>query len=370
MFNYDLPQDARDYVHRISRTARLGADGDAISFDLRHVCAGPARHRGIIIGQKIPVERVEPGCDGAPPPRVPARAAGSARGEDDGSIETAPPPKQRSRSRPPLATPAPDAACARAAKPRAQPGERQRRRQRPRRRAAPAAQEAPADAAVAAASRSGWSAGSRCGRTTSGRQRQRRTAPSRSSTWSRRRQQRPRAAEQQPGFPALGTCSSADLCGRLSRRRDRSATVRASAECRQPSHAESADPRRPRTPVTLRRRSRLSATCRGTLLRLWCSCVCCGWRCRVTTSARLPAAAPARSAGRPIDREVASVRQSAKRQLPSSARNARRPRSSSPCPARHAGAGRSPKQGIAMIADEHGMNAATTSANDVASVPS
>ena len=32
VFNYDLPQDAEDYVHRIGRTARLGADGDAISF--------------------------------------------------------------------------------------------------------------------------------------------------------------------------------------------------------------------------------------------------------------------------------------------------------------------------------------------------
>ena len=31
-FNYDLPQDAADYVHRIGRTARAGAEGDAISF--------------------------------------------------------------------------------------------------------------------------------------------------------------------------------------------------------------------------------------------------------------------------------------------------------------------------------------------------
>ena len=32
VFNYDLPQDAADYVHRIGRTARAGAEGDAISF--------------------------------------------------------------------------------------------------------------------------------------------------------------------------------------------------------------------------------------------------------------------------------------------------------------------------------------------------
>lgn len=32
VINYDLPQDAEDYVHRIGRTARAGASGDAISF--------------------------------------------------------------------------------------------------------------------------------------------------------------------------------------------------------------------------------------------------------------------------------------------------------------------------------------------------
>ncbi|MCW9027841.1 MAG: helicase-related protein, partial [Kangiella sp.] len=32
VFNYHLPDDAEDYVHRIGRTARAGAEGDAISF--------------------------------------------------------------------------------------------------------------------------------------------------------------------------------------------------------------------------------------------------------------------------------------------------------------------------------------------------
>ncbi len=32
VFNFDLPDDAEDYVHRIGRTARAGAEGDAISF--------------------------------------------------------------------------------------------------------------------------------------------------------------------------------------------------------------------------------------------------------------------------------------------------------------------------------------------------
>ena len=30
--NYDLPEDAEDYVHRIGRTGRAGATGTAISF--------------------------------------------------------------------------------------------------------------------------------------------------------------------------------------------------------------------------------------------------------------------------------------------------------------------------------------------------
>ena len=36
VINYDMPQDAEDYVHRIGRTARLGAKGEAISFACEH----------------------------------------------------------------------------------------------------------------------------------------------------------------------------------------------------------------------------------------------------------------------------------------------------------------------------------------------
>lgn len=32
VFNYDLPDDAEDYVHRIGRTGRAGQSGVAISF--------------------------------------------------------------------------------------------------------------------------------------------------------------------------------------------------------------------------------------------------------------------------------------------------------------------------------------------------
>src|SRR5439155_494523 len=32
VFNYDLPEDPENYVHRIGRTGRLGADGFAVAF--------------------------------------------------------------------------------------------------------------------------------------------------------------------------------------------------------------------------------------------------------------------------------------------------------------------------------------------------
>ncbi|MCX7514534.1 DEAD/DEAH box helicase [Frateuria hangzhouensis] len=59
VFNYDLPQDAEDYVHRIGRTARLGAEGDAVSFacDLYAMSLPDIE---TYIGQKIPVATVEP----------------------------------------------------------------------------------------------------------------------------------------------------------------------------------------------------------------------------------------------------------------------------------------------------------------------
>ncbi len=53
--NYDLPQDAEDYVHRIGRTARAGASGKAISFaDEEYVLSLEAIEE--FIGLKIPVE--------------------------------------------------------------------------------------------------------------------------------------------------------------------------------------------------------------------------------------------------------------------------------------------------------------------------
>jgi ATP-dependent RNA helicase RhlB len=56
--NYDLPEDAEDYVHRIGRTARAGAAGDAISFVCEtYAFCLPDIER--FIGAKVPVEPVE-----------------------------------------------------------------------------------------------------------------------------------------------------------------------------------------------------------------------------------------------------------------------------------------------------------------------
>ena len=59
VINYDLPHDSEDYVHRIGRTARAGAAGDAISFG----CETYAMSLPDIedyIGHKIPVANYDP----------------------------------------------------------------------------------------------------------------------------------------------------------------------------------------------------------------------------------------------------------------------------------------------------------------------
>src|SRR6185437_17152230 len=59
VFNFDLPQDAPDYVHRIGRTARAGAEGDAISFGCEEYAIGLPDIESYI-GHKIPVAAVTP----------------------------------------------------------------------------------------------------------------------------------------------------------------------------------------------------------------------------------------------------------------------------------------------------------------------
>jgi len=85
VFNFDLPNDAEDYVHRIGRTARAGAAGDAISFGCEeYAVALPDIER--YIGHQIPraaIDAVDLAAVTAPPPaewRERAPRHGQSRG--------------------------------------------------------------------------------------------------------------------------------------------------------------------------------------------------------------------------------------------------------------------------------------------------
>jgi len=57
VFNFDLPDDPEDYVHRIGRTARAGESGNAISFACEtHAFSLPEIEA--YIGRKLPMERM------------------------------------------------------------------------------------------------------------------------------------------------------------------------------------------------------------------------------------------------------------------------------------------------------------------------
>ena len=70
VFNYDLPQDPEDYVHRIGRTARVGAKGEAVSL----ACDRFVYSLGDIeelLGARIPTERVDESMLVEPRPSAP-----------------------------------------------------------------------------------------------------------------------------------------------------------------------------------------------------------------------------------------------------------------------------------------------------------
>jgi len=65
--NYDLPDQADEYIHRIGRTGRAGASGEAISFvskdNFRELCAIESRLNHVIVRKEIdgfPVKKVVP----------------------------------------------------------------------------------------------------------------------------------------------------------------------------------------------------------------------------------------------------------------------------------------------------------------------
>ena len=78
VFNFDLPQDAADYVHRIGRTARAGAEGDAISFGCEEYAVALPEIEDYIT-HKIPVARGEAGAAGQGPQAARLQGMGSGR---------------------------------------------------------------------------------------------------------------------------------------------------------------------------------------------------------------------------------------------------------------------------------------------------
>jgi len=80
VFNYDLPDDCEDYVHRIGRTGRAGASGNSISL----ACEEYALNLPAIetyIGHSIPVSKYNPDAlmSELPPPKRLTRARAAKR---------------------------------------------------------------------------------------------------------------------------------------------------------------------------------------------------------------------------------------------------------------------------------------------------
>ncbi|MDG2374979.1 MAG: helicase-related protein, partial [Woeseiaceae bacterium] len=100
VINYDLPQDREDYVHRIGRTARAGAAGDAISFGCETYAITLPEIEDYI-GHKIPVANYNPDILPdlvKPPPRPRKDRRGPPRRKSGGGK---PPPRRQSRGKKP-----------------------------------------------------------------------------------------------------------------------------------------------------------------------------------------------------------------------------------------------------------------------------
>ncbi len=98
VFNYDLPLDAEDYVHRIGRTARLGAEGDAVSF----ACDEYAMSLPDIesyIEQKIPVGQFDQTMLLPVPRGRPPTAAGEGMSVIEDALSDAAEERRRKRER-------------------------------------------------------------------------------------------------------------------------------------------------------------------------------------------------------------------------------------------------------------------------------
>jgi ATP-dependent RNA helicase RhlB len=95
VINYDLPEDPEDYVHRIGRTARAGAAGDAISFVCEtYAFCLPDIER--FIGPRSRPRPSRPSCSPGSTPTAACAWRGDRRGGDrrGGHGDRRPPPRR------------------------------------------------------------------------------------------------------------------------------------------------------------------------------------------------------------------------------------------------------------------------------------
>ena len=104
VINYDLPQDAEDYVHRIGRTARVGAEGKAITLACEdYVYSLDAIQR--YVGYELPTEFADDGLFAEVRPRPPrprrpeSRRGRATRSRSDRGTPEGKPKKRRRRRR-------------------------------------------------------------------------------------------------------------------------------------------------------------------------------------------------------------------------------------------------------------------------------
>jgi ATP-dependent RNA helicase RhlB len=106
VINYDLPQDCEDYVHRIGRTARVGAKGKAISLACEdYVYSLDAIQK--FVGYELPVafaddtlyREILPADQRRPPRTAKRRRRGKRPGGDDAKSSSPPPGDRRKRRR-------------------------------------------------------------------------------------------------------------------------------------------------------------------------------------------------------------------------------------------------------------------------------
>lgn len=94
IINFDLSQDAEDYVHRIGRTARAGASGEAISFACEEFSFS-VHEIEEFIGHKIPIEKISDDLLVKPKPAVAMKPTPKKKGRPSSGHKQTHPGKRK-----------------------------------------------------------------------------------------------------------------------------------------------------------------------------------------------------------------------------------------------------------------------------------